>query len=154
MNRLKKLQKQASKKQKGSNNRKKANLRVAKLHEHIHNLRIDFLHKLSSKLVSENQTICLEDLSVENMVRNHKLAQAIVDCSWSKFNEFLEYKALWKGVNIVRIGRFVPSSKTCSNCGWIKSDLTLDIREWECDSCHAKHDRDINAAKNIKISVS
>jgi len=149
MNRLKKLQKQASKKQKGSNNKKKANLRVAKLHEHIHNLRIDFLHKLSSKLVSENQTICLEDLSVENMVSNHKLAQAIVDCSWSKFNEFLEYKALWKGVNIVRIGRFVPSSKTCSNCGWIKSDLTLDIREWECDSCHTKHDRDINAANNI-----
>lgn len=149
MNRLKKLQRQASKKQKWSNNKKKANLRVAKLHERIHNLRTDFLHKLSSRLVSENQTICLEDLSVENMIKNHKLAQAIVDCSWSKFNEFLEYKSLWRGVNIVKIGRFEPSSKTCSTCGCIKGDLTLEIRKWECEKCHAEHDRDVNAAKNI-----
>lgn len=150
INRLKKLQRQASKKQKGSNNRKKANLKVAKLHERIHNLRNDFLHKFSSKLVSENQTICLEDLSVENMVKNHKLAQAIVDCSWSKFVDMLKYKSEWNGKNILFIGRFDPSSKMCSNCGELKKDLILKIREWECDNCHAKHDRDINAAKNIK----
>jgi len=147
--RLKKLQRRASKKQKGSNHRKKCNLKVAKLHERIYNLRTDFLHKTSSKLISENQTICLEDLNVQGMLRNHKLAQSISDCSWSKFNEFLEYKAEWYGVNIVRIGRFEPSSKMCSKCGHIKKDLTLKDRKWQCEKCHAKHDRDINAAKNI-----
>ena len=146
---LKRLQRRASHKQKGSNNRKKRNLRVAKLHERIHNSRTDFLHKISSKLISENQTICLEDLNVKGMMKNHCLAQSISDCSWSKFNEFLEYKAEWNGVNIVRIGRFEPSSKMCSNCGHIKRDLTLKDRKWQCGSCHAKHDRDINAAKNI-----
>ena len=150
LRRLKKLQKQASKKVKGSNNRKKANLRVAIVHERIANRRKDFLHKLSTKLISENQTICLEDLSVENMIKNHKLAQAIQDCSWSKFNEYLEYKAKWSGVNIVRIGRFEPSSKMCSNCGSINNELTLKDREWTCDNCDSFHDRDINAAKNIK----
>ncbi len=147
--RLKKLQCRASKKQKGSTHRKKANLRVAKLHERISNSRTDFLHKLSSKLISENQTICLEDLHVKGMLKNHCLAQSISDCSWSKFNEFLEYKAEWNGVNIVRIGRFKPSSKMCSKCGWIKRDLTLKDRKWQCSECHAIHDRDINAAKNI-----
>lgn len=147
--RLKKLQRRASKKQKGSNNRKKANLRVAKLHEYIRNSRVDFLHKLSNKLISENQTICLEDLNVKGMLQNHKLAQAISDCSWSEFNRLLEYKAEWSGVNIVRIGRFEPSSKMCSKCGHIKNDLTLKDREWECSKCYTLHDRDINAAKNI-----
>jgi len=147
--RLKKLQRKASKKQKGSSNGKKANLRVAKLHERIHNLRTDFLHKVSTKLISENQTVCLEDLNVKGMLKNHCLAQSISDCSWSKFNEFLEYKAEWSGVNIVRIGRFEPSSKMCSKCGYIKGDLTLKDRRWQCISCHAKHDRDINAANNI-----
>ena len=147
--RLKKSQSKASKKTKGSNNRRKANLRVAKIHERIHNLRNDFLHKISSKLISENQTICLEDLNVGGMLKNHKLAQSISDCSWSKFNEYLEYKAEWNGVNIVRIGRFEPSSKMCSNCGKIKNDLTLKDRTWQCVECYAKHDRDINAAKNI-----
>ncbi|MBD3181033.1 IS200/IS605 family element transposase accessory protein TnpB, partial [Candidatus Poribacteria bacterium] len=115
--RLKKLQSKASTKQLGSNNRKKANLRVAKMYERINNLRNDFLHKLSSKLVSENQTIFLEDLNVAGMLRNHKLAQSVSDCSWSKFNEYLEYKSEWSGVNVLRIGRFEPSSKTCSVCG-------------------------------------
>ena len=147
--RLKKLQRRASKKQKGSTNRKKANFRVAKLHERIHNSRTDFLHKISSKLISENQTVCLEDLNVKGMMKNHCLAQAISDCSWSKFNEFLEYKAEWTGVNIVRIGRFEPSSKMCSKCGWIKKDLTLKDRKWQCEECKVSHDRDINAAKNI-----
>ena len=149
--RLKKLQRRSSHKLKGSNNRKRANFRVAKLYERIHNLRIDFLHKLSTRLIRENQTICLEDLSVENMVKNHKLAQAISDCSWGTFVDMLKYKSEWYGKNTLFIGRFDPSSKMCSNCGLLKNDLTLDIREWECEGCHAKHDRDINAAKNIKM---
>ncbi len=147
--RLKKLQRRASQKQKGSSRRKRANLRVAKIHERIHNLRTDFLHKLSFKLISENQTICLEDLNVQGMMKNHCLAQSISDCSWSKFNEFLKYKAEWNGVNIVRIGRFEPSSKMCSKCGHIKRDLTLKDRKWQCSICYSEHDRDINAAKNI-----
>ena len=149
LRRLKKLQSRASKKQKGSKNRRKANLRVALLHEKISNSRNDFLHKLSSKLIAENQTICLEDLSVENMLKNHKLAQSIQDCSWSKFNEYLEYKAKWNGNNIIRIGRFEPSSKMCSNCGNINNELTLKDREWKCKGCNSLHDRDINASKNI-----
>ena len=149
LRKLKKLQKRASKRIKGSNNRRKENLRVAILHEKIVNKRENFLHKLSTKLISENQTICLEDLSVENMIKNHKLAQSIQDCSWSKFNEYLEYKARWSGVNIVRIGRFEPSSKMCSNCGKINNELTLKDREWTCESCGSFHDRDVNAAKNI-----
>lgn len=150
LRRLKKLQKRASKKQKGSNNRKKMNFRVASIHEKISNSRNDFLHKLSSKLIVENQTICLEDLSVKNMLKNHKLAQSIQDCSWSKFNDYLEYKAKWNGNNIVRIGRFEPSSKMCSNCGKINNELTLKDREWKCEGCGVEHDRDINAGKNIK----
>ena len=149
LRRLKKLQNRASKKQKGSENRRKANLRVALIHEKIGNSRNDFLHKLSSKLIAENQTICLEDLSVENMLKNHKLAQSIQDCSWSKFNGYLEYKAKWNGNNIVRIGRFEPSSKMCSNCGKINNELTLKDREWKCEGCKSEHDRDINASKNI-----
>jgi len=147
---LKKLQHQTSKKKKGSNNRKKANLRVAKKHEKIHNLRTDFLHKLSSKLISENQTLCLEDLNVEGMLKNHKLAQSIQDCSWSKFVEFLKYKADWYGANVIQIGRFEPSSKICSQCGWINKELELKDRKWTCQECDVKHDRDINAAINIK----
>jgi len=147
--RLKKLQSRASNKKLGSNNRKKSNLRVAKMYERITNLRNDFLHKLSSKLISENQTIFLEDLNVEGMLRNHKLAQAIQDCSWSRFNEYLEYKAEWNGVNVLRIGRFESSSKTCSVCGWIKRDLTLKDRKWKCLKCNSLHDRDVNASKNI-----
>ncbi len=146
---LKKLQRRASKKKQGSTRRERANLRVAKLHERIHNLRMDFLHKLSSKLISENQTICLEDLNVAGMLKNHKLAQSIQDCSWSKFNKFLEYKAEWNGVNIIRIGRFEPSSKMCSSCGHIKSNLTLSDRKWKCEQCYIVHDRDVNASKNI-----
>lgn len=149
LRKLKKLQKRASKKQKGSENRRKENLKVALLHEKISNARNDFLHKLSTKLISENQTICLEDLSVENMIKNHKLALSIQDCSWSKFNQYLEYKAEWNGNNIIRIGRFEPSSKMCSNCGKINNELTLRNRTWTCSKCGSFHDRDINAGKNI-----
>ena len=146
---MKKLQKRSSKKIKGSINRTKANLKVAKHHEKITNKRNDFLHKLSTKLIRENQTICLETLSVKNMVKNHKLAQSISDCSWSEFVRMLNYKSDWYGSNILRIGRFEPSSKMCSKCGYINQELTLKDREWVCPQCGAKHDRDINAAKNI-----
>ncbi len=147
--RLKVLQRRASKKKKGSSNRKKANKRVALLHEKINNQRQDFLHKTSSRLVSENQTICLENLGVSNMIKNHCLAQAISDVSWSEFNRMLEYKADWYGVNLLRIGRFAPSSKTCE-CGVINKDLKLFDRVWECKSCNRVNLRDLLAANNIK----
>ena len=147
--RLKVLQRRASKKKKGSNNRQKANKRVALLHEKIKNQRQDFLHKVSNKLIRENQTICLEDLGVKNMMKNHCLAQAISDVSWSEFNRMIEYKAEWYGVNILRIGRFAPSSKTCE-CGSLNKDLKLSDRTWECKSCGRVNERDLLAANNIK----
>ena len=147
--RLKVLQRRASKKQKGSNNRKKANKRVAILHEKITNQRKDFLHKASTKLIRENQTICLENLGVSNMIKNHNLAKAISDVSWAEFNRMIEYKAEWYGVNILRIGRFAPSSKTCE-CGVINKELTLSDRVWTCKACGVTHDRDELAARNIK----
>lgn len=149
IDRLKVLQRRASKKKKGSSNRKKANKRVALLHEKIKNQRQDFLHKVSSRLVSENQTICLENLDVSNMMKNHCLAQAISDVSWSEFNRMVEYKAEWYGVNIIRIGRFAPSSKTCE-CGSINKDLKLSDRVWKCKSCGQVNERDLLAARNIK----
>lgn len=150
IDRLKVLQRRASKKQKGSSNRKKANKRVAVLHEKITNQRQDFLHKTSTQLIRENQTICLETLSIKNMVKNPNLAQAITDVSWSTFVTMLEYKAEWYGKNILRIGRFAPSSKTCSNCGNINKELQLKDREWTCKGCNSVLDRDVNAAINIK----
>ena len=113
------------------------------------NIRQDFLHKLSSKIISENQTIYLEDLNVSGMIKNHCLAQSISDVGWSKFVEFLTYKADWYGKNVLQIGRFETSSKTCSICGEVNKLLTLKDREWIC-KCGVKHDRDINAATNIK----
>jgi putative transposase len=150
LERLKVLQIRASHKQKGSNNRKKANLKVAKLHEYITNQRKDFLHKLSFKIVSENQTIVLETLNVNGLLRNHCLAQAISDVSWGEFVRLLTYKAEWKGKNVIRIGMFEPSSKTCSHCGETNPDLTLKDRSWTCKECQTLHDRDENAATNIK----
>lgn len=149
IDRLKVLQRRASKKQKGSSNKKKANNRVALLHEKISNKRQDFLHKVSSRLVSENKTICLESLGVSNMIKNHNLAQAISDVSWSEFNRMIEYKAEWYGVNIIRIGRFTPSSKTCE-CGSINKELKLSDRVWKCKRCKAVNERDRLAARNIK----
>jgi len=147
--RLKKLQRQASSKTKGSNNRRKANKRVATQYEKITNLRNDFLHKLSTKLIRENQTICLEDLNVRGMMQNHKLAQGISDVAWGRFGEMLKYKSEWNGKNVLTIGRFDPSSKMCSKCGQINYGLTLKDREWTC-VCGVKHDRDVNAGINIK----
>ena len=149
IDRLKVLQRRASKKKKGSSNRQKANKRAAVLHEKIKNQRQDFLHKVSSRLVSENQTICLENLGVSNMMKNHNLAQAISDVSWYEFNRMIEYKAEWYGVNVLRIGRFVPSSKTCE-CGSINKDLKLSDRVWKCKSCGQVNERDLLAAQNIK----
>jgi len=132
------------------NKGKRTKKRLALLHEKVVNKRTDFLHKTSTKLIRENQTICLENLGVKNMVKNHNLAQAINDVSWSTFVTMLEYKADWYGKNILRIGRFAPSSKTCSICGNINKELTLKDREWTCSNCSTVLDRDINAAINIK----
>ena len=142
---LKYVQRKYSK-HKGKRTKKK----LAKLHEDVVNKRKDFLHKTSTKLIRENQTICLETLSVKNMVKNHNLAQAISDVSWSTFVTMLEYKADWYGKNILRIGQWSPSSKTCNCCGYINKELTLKDREWTCKSCSTVLDRDVNAACNIK----
>lgn len=151
LKKIKREQRWLSRKQKGSKNREKQRIVVAKHYEHITNQRIDFLQKLSSKLVCENQatTFCLEDLSVKNMMKNHNLAQAISDVSWSKFIRFMSYKCEWYGKNMLFIGRFDPSSKMCSHCGHINHELKLSDRVWICPKCGKKHDRDINAANNI-----
>ena len=146
---LKKQQGRISKKVKGSNNRKKAVKKLAILHEKVSNKRNDFLHKVTSKLVSEHDTLCLETLKASNMIKNHKLAQALSDISIGKFNEILEYKAKWNGVNILRIGQFEPSSKMCT-CGVINKELKLSDRQWVCQSCGELHNRDLLAANNIK----
>lgn len=150
--RLKVLQKRASKKQKGSKNRQKANLKIALLHEKIHNQRKDFIYKTIRYLFDKNQanTFCLETLNTSGMIKNHKLAKSIQDVSWSMFNQILEGKCNLEGKNILRIGRFEPSSKTCSNCGYRLDKISLSTREWTCPECGTHHDRDINAAKNIK----
>jgi len=132
------------------NKGKRTKKRLASLHEKVVNKRKDFLHKVSTKLIRENQTIALETLAVSNMIKNHNIAQAINDVSWSTFVTMLEYKADWYGKNILRIGRFAPSSKTCSCCGYIKKELILKDREWVCPKCNSVLDRDINAAINIK----
>jgi putative transposase len=147
---LKKLQKAVSKKQKGSKNRKKAVAKLAKQHQLVANQRNDFQHKVSIKIISESQAICLENLNVSGMIKNHKLAQAISDVGWSEFIRKLTYKAEWYGKTILRIGRFDASSKLCNVCGYKKKDLTLNEREWKCLSCKTLHDRDVNAAINIK----
>lgn len=148
-NKLAKLQRKLSRKSIGSNNRNKAIIKVAKCYEKITNQRTDFLQKLSTQLIEENDVICLETLKVKNMVKNHNLAKSISDCSWSKFVEMLEYKADWYGKEIRRINTFYPSSKTCNCCGYKYKGLTLNIREWNCPECGKHHDRDINAAINI-----
>lgn len=151
LKKLKYKQKQLSKKNKGSNNRQKQRILVSLIHEKISNKRNDFLHKLSQKIVNENQIICLENLSVKNMIKNHKLAQSISDVSWSKFVDMLKYKSDWNDRQLVQIDKFYPSSKSCSVCHYMNEGLTLKDREWTCPSCNTHHDRDINAAKNILI---
>ena len=150
MRKLVREQRRLSRKQKDSNNRDKQRIKVAKVHEKITNQRYDFLQKQSTILVSENQTICIEDLNIKGMVRNHKLAQHIISCSWSKFFTMLEYKATWYGNEIIKVPTMYPSSQTCSCCGY-KNPLVknLSVREWMCPKCHTKHDRDTNASINI-----
>jgi putative transposase len=146
---LRKAQKALSRKQKGSKNRQKARLVVAKVHAQISDARNDFLHKLTTRLVRENQTIAVEDLAVKNMVKNKKLAFSISDASWGELVRQLEYKCDWYGRTFVKIDRWFPSSKRCGHCGHIVDKLPLNIREWDCPKCSTHHDRDINASKNI-----
>jgi putative transposase len=150
--RLAVAQRRLSRRQKGSANREKAKLRVAKVHARITDRRRDYLHKLSTRIIRENQTVIIEDLSVRNMVRNHSLARAISDASWSELRSQLEYKADWYGRTVIAIDRFYPSSKTCSACGAIIEKLPLGIRKWACATCGTAHDRDVNAAKVIRAA--
>ncbi len=144
------LQRRLSRKLKGSSNRNKARKVVAKQHLKTSNQRKDFLHKLTSKLIRENQAIAIETLNIKGMLKNHCLAKSISDVSWSEFFRQLEYKAEWYGKTVLKIGRFEPSTKICSVCGYYNHKMTLSVREWECPDCKAVHDRDINAALNIK----
>ncbi|WP_069790008.1 RNA-guided endonuclease InsQ/TnpB family protein [Cyanobacterium sp. IPPAS B-1200] len=147
---LARKQQKLARKQKGSKNREKARKLVAKVHERTSNARHDFLHKLSRKIVNNNQVVVVEKLNIKGMVRNHKLAKAISDVGWGTFVNFLDYKLKEKGGLLVEIERWFPSSKTCSHCLYQMSEMSLDIREWTCPSCGTHHDRDENASKNIR----
>lgn len=149
LDKVKKLQRSLLHKTKGSKNRDKARRKLALAHEQVTNRRNDFLHKVTSYLVNNYDTICLEDLNVKGMIKNHHLAQSLSDIAIGTFNTLLEYKAKERGVNILRIGRFEPSSKMCT-CGYINHNLTLAMREWTCPECGTIHYRDLLAAINIK----
>ena len=142
--------KRLSKKQAGSKNYEKQRIKVAKLYEKIHNIRLDNLHKVSYKLINENQVIVSEDLSINEMLQNHRLAKSISDCAWYELTRQLEYKAKWNNRDYIKINRFFPSSQTCSNCGFVNSKVKdLSVREWVCPKCYISNDRDTNAAINI-----
>lgn len=146
---LAKYQRRLAKKKLGGKNRLKAKRKVARIHAKISDCRADNLHKLSRRLVNENQVICVENLAVKNMIKNPKLAKHIADASWGEFTRQLEYKSAWAGRTYVEIDRFFPSSKRCSCCGFVKENMPLDVRSWECPECGTTHDRDVNAARNI-----
>jgi putative transposase len=147
--RLAHAQRTLARKQKGSKNREQARLKVAREHARIADQRRDGLHKLTTRLIRENQTVCVESLAVKNLVRNHTLAKAISDVGWGELVRQLAYKAVWYGRTLVKIDRWYPSSKRCHACGHILASLPLDVRQWTCPECGVRHDRDINAAKNI-----
>lgn len=149
LGKIKYLQRQHSKKKQGSGSRNKARIKLAVQYQKVTDQRTNYLHQVTSKLINDNQVICLEDLSVKNMIKNHKLAQAISDVSWGTLVTMLKYKAAWHNRHIIQIDRFYPSSKTCSNCNHLMGSMDLSVREWDCPSCGTHHDRDINAAKNI-----
>ena len=147
---LTKEQRKLSHKVKGSKNWNKQRIKVARIHEKIHNTRIDNLHKISHKLISENQVIVSEDLAVSNMVKNHHLAKAITDCGWYELTRQIKYKSEWNHRQYIKIDRFYASSQTCNCCGYVNSETKdLSIREWKCPKCGTIHDRDVNAAINI-----
>ncbi|MHA6763845.1 RNA-guided endonuclease InsQ/TnpB family protein [Streptacidiphilus sp. PAMC 29251] len=147
--RLTRAQRALARKQKGSANRDKARLKVVRVHARISDRRRDFLHKITTRLVQENQLIVIEDLSVRNMLKNHTLARAVSDAAWTELRTQLTYKAHWYGRNLVVVDRWYPSSKTCSTCGYRARKLPLNIRTWICPACTVVHDRDVNAARNI-----
>lgn len=147
---LKRKQQSLSRKKKGSNRRNKARQLVARAHERIACARKDYLHKLSRRIVNENQVITVEDLHVKGMLKNHKLARAVSNVGWGMFVNFLEYKAAREGKAFVKCDRWFPSTKTCSECGCVTETKALDVRSWDCPHCGAHHDRDVNAAKNIR----
>ena len=146
---LARAQRHLAKKKKGSKNRAKARVKVARIHAKIADRRRDYQHKLSTQIIRENQMVCIESLAVKNMVKNHCLAKAISDVGWSEFIRQLEYKAAWYGRTLVKIDKWYPSSKRCFDCGHVLDSLPLDVRQWTCPECGVVHDRDINAAKNV-----
>ena len=146
---IKKLQKQLSRKQKGSNNWNKARVKLAKIYKRINDRKQYYLHAISNSLIDENQIICMEDLNVKGMVRNHNLAESILEMNWGEFRRMLEYKARWYNRKIVFVSRFYPSSKKCRHCGHINKSLTLNDRQWVCPNCGQTIERDYNAALNI-----
>jgi putative transposase len=152
LDRLARGQRDHARKAKGGKNREKSRKKVARIHAHVRRSRLDFLHKLSSVLIAENQVICIETLRASAMVRNRKLSLSISDASWGEFVRQLEYKAAWYGREVVRISQWEPSSKKCSRCGHCMAEMSLKVRAWTCQSCGEVHDRDVNAAVNIRVA--